>query len=159
MRNWWRGVTWGIWWISGLLVFGRLRILEVDIISTMKTLSFWKPLYRKLGWAMSGVKALWMISIKFYFSPTETNLIVSFWYDYHHFRRVQPDKTIDDYLDFAGEGDQKEYSGPALLNQNEAAEWRSVTGVKNQKDPVDVCQLFGLALAEEGLSANGGGHP
>lgn len=64
-----------------------------------KTLSFWKPVYRDLRWAVNGLKAFWMVSAKFYFSPTERNLLVSFWYDYQHFRRVQPDKSIDEYLD------------------------------------------------------------
>lgn len=65
-----------------------------------KTLSFWERVYRDLCWAGSGLKAFWRIGPKFYFSPTERNLLVSFWYDYHHFRRVQPEMSIDDYLDW-----------------------------------------------------------
>jgi hypothetical protein len=78
---------------------GRFRILADDSNPMKKTLFFWKPVYRGISWMGDGLKAFWMVAMKFYFSPTEKNLVVSFWYDYQHFRRVQPDKSSDEYLD------------------------------------------------------------
>jgi hypothetical protein len=83
---------------------GGLRILEDDSHSMKKTLFFWKPVYRDLRWVVNGLKAFWMVSVKLYFSPTERNLLVSFWYDYQHFRTVQPDKSMDEYLDSRVQG-------------------------------------------------------
>jgi hypothetical protein len=40
-----------------------------------------------------------MVAMKFYFSPTEKNLLISYWYDIRHFRRLRPDMTMDEYLD------------------------------------------------------------
>jgi hypothetical protein len=40
-----------------------------------------------------------MAAMNFYVAPTERNLLASFWYDYRHFRRIRPNKSIDAYLD------------------------------------------------------------
>ena len=40
-----------------------------------------------------------MVGMKFYLSPTEKNLLISYWYDIRHYRRVKPGTSIDEYLD------------------------------------------------------------
>jgi hypothetical protein len=64
-----------------------------------KTLFLGKPVYRGLSWMGDGLKAFWMVAMKFYFSPTEKNLLISYWYDIRHFRRLKPGTTIDEFLD------------------------------------------------------------
>ncbi len=93
MRSWWGGGLWGIWF--------RLCILVSDSISIMETLSFRKAIYRVTGWVRwvwGGMRSAWLIQ-KFYFSPTEENLLISFWVDHAHYRRVVPKNSVYDFLD------------------------------------------------------------
>jgi hypothetical protein len=67
----------------------------------METLSFRKAIYRVTGWVRwvwGGMRSAWLIQ-KFYFSPTEENLLISFWVDHAHYRRVVPKNTVYDFLD------------------------------------------------------------
>jgi hypothetical protein len=64
-----------------------------------RTLSILKDFYRTLCWAGNGCRSFWNVSLRFYFSPTEKNLLIGYWYDYHHFCRVVPEGGIDVFLD------------------------------------------------------------
>ena len=63
-----------------------------------RTLSFLKPVYDGLIWAGQGFLAFWRIG-RFDYFPTEKNLLLSFWYDFRHFKRVAADRTMYDFLD------------------------------------------------------------
>jgi hypothetical protein len=67
----------------------------------MKTLSFRKAIYRVTSWVCwvwGGMRSAWLI-LRFYFFPTEENLLISFWIDHAHYRRVVPKNTVYDFLD------------------------------------------------------------
>ena len=63
-----------------------------------RTLSFLKPVYDGLNWAAQGVLGLWRIG-RFTYFPTEKNLLLSFWYDFLHYKRVVAGCTVYDFLD------------------------------------------------------------
>jgi hypothetical protein len=67
-------------------------------ISIMKTLSFQKRVYRATSWVAGGFRSAWRIQ-RFYFFPTEENLLISLWVDHAHYRRVVPKNTVYDFLD------------------------------------------------------------
>lgn len=64
----------------------------------MKTLSIWKPVADGFRWAEQGLRSFWRIS-KFDYFPSEKSLLISFWYDYAHFRRFRPGETVYDFID------------------------------------------------------------
>jgi hypothetical protein len=63
-----------------------------------RTLSFLKPVFDGLKWAGQGVSAMWRIG-RFDYFPTEKNLLLSYWYDFRHFKRVAAGSTMYDFLD------------------------------------------------------------
>jgi hypothetical protein len=104
MRSWWTWGLSGIWFRFDLYQFAEIGgLLKLDrfSISIMETLSFRKAIYRVTGWVRwvwGGMRSAWLIQ-KFYFSPTEENLLISFWVDHAHYRRVLPKKSVYDFLD------------------------------------------------------------
>jgi hypothetical protein len=65
----------------------------------MKTiLSFLKPVSKGLDWIRRGLVMFWRV-YKVDLSPTEKNLLLSFWYDYVHFKARKADATIYTFLD------------------------------------------------------------
>lgn len=65
----------------------------------MKTiLSFLKPVSKGLDWVRQGFVMFWRV-YKVELSPTEKNLLLSFWYDYVHFKARKADATIESFLD------------------------------------------------------------
>lgn len=62
------------------------------------TLSIIKPVKKGLDWIRQGLVMFWRV-YKVDLSPTEKNLLLSFWYDYVHFKVRKADATIDSFLD------------------------------------------------------------
>jgi hypothetical protein len=79
-----------------------------------KTLFFWKPAYRVLCWVGRGLKSFWMVAMSFNFSPSERSLLISYWYDYRHYRSVRPERTIDQFLDIRVQDIKRELANPEL---------------------------------------------
>src|ERR1700722_11321454 len=63
-----------------------------------RTLTFVKPVFNGLSWVRRGFLIFWRIG-RFEYLPTERNLLLSFWYDYAHYKVVAKGKTILDFLD------------------------------------------------------------
>jgi hypothetical protein len=65
----------------------------------MKTiLSFLKPVGDGLDWVRQGFVMFWRVT-KFGFIPTEKNLLLSFWYDYVHFKARRAGADMYLFLD------------------------------------------------------------
>src|ERR1700679_517878 len=106
MRSWWGGGLRGICSKIDLYQIrqsedakiGGMLILDGDSISIMKAFSFRECVYRATSWVAGGFRSAWIIE-KFYIFPTEVNLLISFWYDHAHYRRVVPEDTVYEFLD------------------------------------------------------------
>ena len=65
----------------------------------MKTiLSFLRPVSRGLNWVGRGLQGFWRVN-KFYYFPTKRNLLVSYWYDFQHFKSVRGAEGAYVFLD------------------------------------------------------------
>jgi hypothetical protein len=62
------------------------------------TLSIIKPVRKGLAWIRQGLVMFWRV-YKVDLSPTEKNLLLSFWYDYVHFKARKADATVYSFLD------------------------------------------------------------
>jgi hypothetical protein len=62
------------------------------------TLSIIKPVRKRLAWIRQGLVMFWRV-YKVDLSPTEKNLLLSFWYDYVHFKARKADATVYSFLD------------------------------------------------------------
>jgi hypothetical protein len=75
------------------------RKFEAIETCSMKTiLSFLRSVSDGLDWVRQGLVSFWRIN-KFYFFPTERNLLLSFWYDYVHFKARRAKATVEDFWD------------------------------------------------------------
>jgi hypothetical protein len=63
-----------------------------------RTLPFLKPVHDRLNWVRRGCLIFWRIG-RFDYLPTERNLLLSFWYDFGHYKVVAKGKTILDFMD------------------------------------------------------------
>lgn len=63
------------------------------------TLFFWNPISRRLRAIGAELKLMWIVMVKFERAKSQQVLLPCFWYDYYHIRRVQPDWTIEYFLD------------------------------------------------------------
>ena len=124
-----------------------------------KTITFWKPVYRGLSWVGKGFKAFWMVGMKFYLSPTEKNLLISYWYDIRHFRRIKPGASIDEYLDSRVRTIKRN-----MTDMDETARLRQMNGdlflaLKNKRiRTMFVCYLESPS-PKDGLPGSCGGDP
>ena len=65
----------------------------------MKTiLSFLKPVSNGLDWVRQGLVMFWRVT-RVGFFPSEKNLLLSFWYDFVHFKARSADPTVYAFLD------------------------------------------------------------
>ena len=75
-----------------------MRILQGDSSAMKQTLSTLKSVRDCLSWMRRGCLIFWRIG-RFDYLPTERNLLLSFWYDFAHYKVVAKGKTILDFLD------------------------------------------------------------
>jgi hypothetical protein len=74
-----------------------LRLLQIDSYAMKKTLSFWKSFSAQVRSVGRGLRVFWKAG-KFEWFPSEENLLISFWYDWAHYRWLRPNHTIDQFL-------------------------------------------------------------
>ena len=71
--------------------------MQVDSDAMKKTLSFWKSFSGRVRSVGRGLRVFWMAD-KFEWFPSEENLLISFWYDWAHYRYIRPNHTIDQFI-------------------------------------------------------------